>query len=77
MEKLAVIEKINEPTTWVHSLVIARKANNKIRVCMDASDLNKVVMREHFLMQTVEDVISRTPVPQFSVFSMPTMVSGR
>ena len=45
MEKLGVIEKKSEPTAWVHSLVIARKANNKIRVCMDPSDLNRVVMR--------------------------------
>lgn len=61
MEKLGVIEKTKEPTAWVHSLVISRKKNNKIRVCMDPSDLNQVVMREQFPMQTVEDVISRMP----------------
>ena len=68
MEKLGVIEKKNEPTAWVHSLVIARKANNKIRVCMDPSDLNKVVMQEHFPMQTVEEVVSR--MPNAKVFSV-------
>ena len=35
---------------------------------MDPSDLNKVVMREHFPIQTVEDVISR--MPGSSVFSV-------
>ena len=48
MEKLGVIVKAKEPTTWVHSLVVAKKKNNKIRVCMDPSDLNRAVMREHF-----------------------------
>ena len=68
MDKLGVIEKKSELTSWVHSLVIARKANNKFRVCMDPSDLNRVVMREHFLMQTVEDVVSR--IPNAKVFSV-------
>lgn len=35
---------------------------------MDPSDLNRAVMREHFPMQTVEDVISR--MPSAKVFSV-------
>jgi len=35
---------------------------------MDPSDLNRAVMREHFPMQTVEDVISR--MPNAKVFSV-------
>ena len=68
MEKLGVITKCAEPTAWVHSLVIAKKKNNKLRVCLDPSDLNRAVMREHFPMQTVEDVISR--MPNAKVFSV-------
>ena len=68
MEKLGVIKKCTEPTAWVHSLVVARKKNNKLRVCMDPSDLNRAVRREHFPMQTVEDVISR--MPSAKVFSV-------
>ncbi|XP_022805060.1 uncharacterized protein K02A2.6-like [Stylophora pistillata] len=68
MEKLGVIKKCPEPTAWVHSLVFAKKKNNKLRVCMDPSDLNRAVMREHFPMQTVEDVISR--MPSAKVFSV-------
>ena len=52
-----------------HSLVVAKKKNNKLRVCLDPSDLNRAVMREHFPMQTVEDVISRMPNAKvFSIF---------
>ncbi|XP_022783269.1 uncharacterized protein K02A2.6-like [Stylophora pistillata] len=61
MEKLGVIKKCTEPTAWVHSLVVAKKKNNKLRVCMDPSDLNRAVRREHFPMQTVEDMISGMP----------------
>ena len=68
MENLGVIKKCVEPTAWVHSLVVAKKKNNKIRVCLDPSNLNRVVMREHFPMQTVEDVISR--MPHAKVFSV-------
>ena len=60
METLKVIMKTSDPTAWVHSLVIAKKKNNKTRVCWDPSDLNRAVMREHFPMQKIEDVISRT-----------------
>ena len=58
MEKLGVIMKATEPTSRVHSLVIAKKKNNKLRVCLDPRDLNRAAMREHFPMQTIEDVIS-------------------
>ena len=68
MEKLRVIKKCTEPTAWVHSLAVAKKKNNKLRVCLDPSDLNRAVMREHFPMQTVEDVISR--MPNAKVFSV-------
>ena len=68
MERLGVIKKCAEPTVWVHSLVVAKKKNNKLRVCLDPSDLNRAVMRENFPMQNVEDVISRMPTAK--VFSV-------
>ena len=68
MENLGVIEKTAQPIDWVHSLVIAKKKKNKIRVCMDPTNLNQAVRCEHFPMQTVEDVISR--MPDAKVFSV-------
>ena len=59
VEKLGVIKKYTEPTAWVHSLVVAKKKNSKLRVCLDPSDLNRAIMHEHFPLQTVEDMISR------------------
>ena len=68
MENLIIIKKCVEPTAWVQSLVVAKKKNKKIRVCLDPSNLNRVVMREHFPMQTMKDVISR--MPHAKVFSI-------
>jgi hypothetical protein len=39
--KLKIVEKIEEPTEWVSSLVIVEKKNGKIRLCLDPKDLNK------------------------------------
>ncbi|GFR94855.1 transposon Ty3-I Gag-Pol polyprotein [Elysia marginata] len=40
MEQLGVIRKENEPTDWVNSLAFSRKANGKLRICLDPKDLN-------------------------------------
>ena len=66
METLRVIAKQDEPTDWVHSLVTVRKPN-KIRVCIDPKDLNRAIKREHYHLQTVEEVIEK--LPQAKVFS--------
>mgnify|MGYP001557088947 CR=1 FL=1 len=65
MIDLDVIEKVNGPTDWVNSLVIVMKKNNKLRICLDPSDLNKAIRREHYPMKTVEDVVSRMPKAQY------------
>nr|XP_039255361.1 uncharacterized protein K02A2.6-like [Styela clava] len=68
MEKLNVIKKVNIPTDWVNSMVMVRKKNNKLRICIDPTDLNKAIKRSHFPMQSIEDVVSR--MPNAKVFSV-------
>ena len=55
MESLDVIEKVNEPSDWVNSLVIVEKPN-RVRICLDPRDLNRAIKREHYPMKTVEDI---------------------
>lgn len=55
MEKLIVIEKQTEATPVVSNLVIVRK-NNKIRLCIDPTDVNKNIMRRHHPLKTVEEI---------------------
>ena len=50
MEDIEVIKKVDQPTDWVNSLVIAEKSKTgKLRICLDPRDLNKAIKREHFL----------------------------
>ena len=50
-----VIKKVNEPTDWVGSMTVTTRANGKIRICLDASELNKVIKREHYVAAIVQD----------------------
>lgn len=59
MEKLEIIEKIKEPTEYVSNIVIVKKPNGKIRICLDPNNLNKNIKREHFKLPTFEEVSSK------------------
>ena len=43
MERLNVIEKIDEPTEWVNSMAVVVKPNGKLRICIDPRDLNQAI----------------------------------
>ncbi|KAF0733669.1 Reverse transcriptase domain-containing protein [Aphis craccivora] len=47
LEKMGIIKK------WVNSMVVIKKPNNELRICLDPQDLNKNLKREHFPMATV------------------------
>ena len=49
------ITKVNEPTDWVNSMTVTTRANGSIRICLDANELNKVIMREHYTAAVVQD----------------------
>ncbi len=59
MESLGVIQKIDEPTEWVSSLVIVDKKNGKLRICLDPRDLNRAIKREHFKLPTREEIMAQ------------------
>ena len=59
LEKVGIIARVQKPTEWVSSMVVARKKNGSVRICIDPSDLNKAVKREHFPMNTIEDIATR------------------
>ena len=61
MEKLGVVQKVEEPTEWVSSMVAAKKKNGDIRICLDPKDLNDVLQRPHHPMKTIDQVISDIP----------------
>jgi hypothetical protein len=57
--KSGIIVKRDEPTDWVNSLLIIEKKNGSLRLCLDPLDLNKAIKREHYMIPTVEDIVSK------------------
>lgn len=58
MEKLGVIQKIEEPTDWCSPIVVVPKKNERIRVCIDFTRLNEAVRREYHPLPTTEETLS-------------------
>ena len=48
---------MKDPPDWLNNMVAVRKPNGKLRVCLDPSNLNKVIKRNHFPMPTLDDVV--------------------
>ncbi|KAK7879228.1 hypothetical protein WMY93_033987 [Mugilogobius chulae] len=58
--KADVIEKVSETTTWVNSLVVTEKRDKrKLRVCLDPTDLNKAILRQHYSIPTADEVLCK------------------
>ena len=73
MEANCYLVIVTEPTKWVSSLVVSIQGD-KVRICSDPSDSNKVIKHEHYPMRTIEEVIST--IPDAKVFSKLDAKSG-
>ena len=51
-----IITKQTKPTPWVSSLTYPKKANGKLRICLDPKDLNKAITRENHKALTLEEI---------------------
>ena len=56
MEELGIIAKVDEPTEWVSSMVVAEKKDGSVRICLDPKELNKAILREHHHIPTLDDI---------------------
>ena len=55
IEEEIITEQV-EPTPWISSVTFLRKPNGEVRVCLDPSNLNKAIIREHHKPMTVEEI---------------------
>lgn len=68
--EIGILTKVTQPTSWVSSLIVARKPNGKLRVCIDPQDLNIGLQRAHYPMPNIEDILPDLPeVKCFSVLN--------
>nr|XP_034316278.1 uncharacterized protein K02A2.6-like [Crassostrea gigas] len=57
LEDRGVLIPITEPTPWVSQMAIAHKANGKLRLCIDPQALNTALMREHYRLPVLDDIL--------------------
>ncbi len=59
-----VIVPQNDPTPWINSFVIV-EAKDKIRICLDPTNLNKAVIREPYHYRTPDDIYHKLAKAKF------------
>ena len=59
MEKLGVTHRVNTPTEWCAGMVVVSKGNNKVRICVDLTKLNRSVCCEHHILPYVEQTLAQ------------------
>lgn len=59
LENNEIIAKVSGPSDWIHPLVLVKKPNGQIRICMDPKFLNEAIKREHCVIETFEEISSK------------------
>ena len=59
MVKEHIITPVTDPTPWISSMVVVRKRNGALRICLDPKELNTAIQRENYPLPTIEDVATR------------------
>ena len=59
MMKLNVIVPVKEATQWCSGMVVVPKDNGDLRICADFTKLNNCVMRERYILPTVEHTLGQ------------------
>ena len=57
MERMGVIERIEQPTEWCAPCIVVPKKNGMIRVCIDFTRLNQAILREYHPLPTTEETL--------------------
>lgn len=77
MVKLGVIKAVEEPTDWVNSIVLVKKTNGSLRICLDPRNLNKAIKGSHFQFPTINNVKASLAGQLISVLLMQIRVFGQ
>ena len=60
MLKAGVLNLIQEATPWINSFVLVegtdKQGKPKLQICLDPTNLNKVIIRELYHFKTLEDI---------------------
>jgi hypothetical protein len=51
-----IAARVTEPTEYVNPIVVVKKPNDKIRICLDPQTLNNNILREHYKLPTFDEL---------------------
>ena len=74
MTESGVIMPIDEPTQWLSQLVITQKKTGDLRVCIDPRELNRALLREHYILPVLDDTLHE--LSNSKVFTKADLSSG-
>ncbi|CAG4950691.1 unnamed protein product [Colias eurytheme] len=58
LQQLNIIMPVSEPTDWVSNIVLVKKPDGKLRICLDPKFLNEAIKRCHFQLPTLDEIIA-------------------
>lgn len=56
LEKNKIIKKVEGSSAWVNALVIIRKPDNSLRICLDPKPLNEAIIQNTFKIPTIDEI---------------------
>lgn len=54
-----ILVPVTTPTRWVSQMAVVHKANGKLRICIDPQALNSALLREHYKLSTLDDILPK------------------
>ena len=67
MEQMQIISRVDDPTEWCTGMVIVPKANGKVRICVDSTNLNESILTEFHPLPSVDHTLAQ--LAEATVFS--------
>lgn len=74
LESHQIIRKVPHPKSFVSNLVIIEKKDGSLRICLDPKELNKALVKNHYLIPTYEEIVSK--LANKTVFSVLDLSDG-
>ncbi|XP_064479149.1 uncharacterized protein K02A2.6-like [Ornithodoros turicata] len=59
MQELGVMVRVDRATGSCAPMIVAKKRDGELRICIDYTELNRQIVRERVLMPTVEQILAR------------------
>ena len=56
---MQIISRVDDPTEWCTGMVIVPKANGKVGICVDSTNLNESILTEFHPLPSVDHTLAQ------------------